>query len=584
MVQKLPAWVQGLVDGGRLKDFEGVTKGVIEMAKKSWGDDHLNTLDAERILAEMYVSQKEYDKALGVLLPNLEKTRRKMGETHPLTTEGLILVARVNQAKKDFAALEPLLEECVRLLPGTPQTATAGYHWSWLGDIYMSRTRFQKAASCYAYAAPLLAGKEHADTLLPARLQHMRAVQNTGRSLETRDLCRQNLQLARDFLPPEDTKRWSTEYSILTTLTNTLLWRESEPEVAQLDTASQRTNLPESLQRGLRSLAQSITSRIRLREQEALKDRVAWEQAADQHGTLHSDTLAALRTWIASCGNAGGIPALDDALAALEKFSTSENALLRAEAACEAAWYRALFRGLSAEDALTIFRAHTSDLPEGKLEPGGLRLMNRLYGFARYSGRMADAAPLLDAAGDRMTGKVWPAEKVLPLVPRFAAWLHGTAESDPGTEWHTVSGFHSSGWGVKELPLGNAAKYAPASLFDSTQPFVSDRPFLLRTTFTAPDPASLSALKLRLRCADGAIVWINGKEAARRRVPEAVTFTGCASTVSTSPEPDLFSILLLEPSLLKPGLNVIAAAVYHTEKRTGPSAAFFDCALEGRVK
>jgi hypothetical protein len=147
-----------------------------------------------------------------------------------------------------------------------------------------------------------------------------------------------------------------------------------------------------------------------------------------------------------------------------------------------------------------------------------------------------------------------------------------------------VSGFHCSGWGVKELPLGNAAKYAPASLFDSTHPFVCDRPFLLRTTFTAPDPASLSALKLRLRCADGAIVWINGKEAARRRVPEAVTFTGCATTVSTSPEPDLFSILLLEPSLLNPGLNVIAAAVYHTEKRTGPSAAFFDCALEARYK
>ena len=50
------------------------------------------------------------------------------------------------------------------------------------------------------------------------------------------------------------------------------------------------------------------------------------------------------------------------------------------------------------------------------------------------------------------------------------------------------------------------------------------------------------------------------------------------------PEPDLPVISSPDPALLRPGVNVLAVAVYFTDKRTGPSGALLDCALEARRK
>ena len=467
---------------------------------------------------------------------------------------------------------------------GRAPDTTTGYHWNWAGEIYYSLGRYEEAVRCFAKAAPMLTGAGDFAPLLNDRLAEVRALQMTGRSLATRDLCRAMIARARAALKEEPEKLWIAEQTRFTTLSATLLWRDAVADLPVLEERARQPGLTEVQRKSAAALAQSFTERVKMREAQVPDDRAAWAKAAEEHGPHDERTLAALRTWTASCGNAGGVPALDDALAELDKFAAANNALLKAEAVCEAAWYRALFRDLPAAETLRLMRESAACAPDGSSPPGAMRILGRVSSFSRYAGLTREAAPLVDETEDRMSGQTWPAAETTVLVPRFHRWLQGSAVSDPGEAWRSAAEFREAGWGWRESPLGNANRYAPASLLETISPFDSHLPALARTTFTEDDPAKVAALKLRLRCADGAIVWLNGKVALRRRVPADVTFRGQATGEASAPEPDLPVISNPDPALLRPGVNVLAVAVYFTDKRTGPSGALLDCALEARRK
>ncbi len=175
-------------------------------------------------------------------------------------------------------------------------------------------------------------------------------------------------------------------------------------------------------------------------------------------------------------------------------------------------------------------------------------------------------------------------ETPIPLGSRWR-WFTGASglgasdivESHPSwsaTNWKHPD-FADGAWkeGPAQLGYGEGDEATVIPFGAATNKWVSS---YFRHRFTLADPENIKVLNLSLRRDDGAIVYLNGREAARTSIRAGKV---TATTPGDSPSDDGQSLheLPIDPSLLRAGVNVVAVELHQSTLTT--SDASFDLEL-----
>lgn len=183
--------------------------------------------------------------------------------------------------------------------------------------------------------------------------------------------------------------------------------------------------------------------------------------------------------------------------------------------------------------------------------------------------------PLDSAAPASTSTTAAPTTSRTTLVAEGATWRYLDDGSDPGPTWAT-SEFDDSGWRSGAAPLGYGDPVT-TEIDPGPDPENKRITTWFRHTFTAT--AAMSALELRLRRDDGAVVYLNGAEVARSNMPEG-EITAETLSVSTVNDADETAFVTI-PVAARPidGDNVLAVAVHQAAPTSSDLA--FDLALTG---
>lgn len=160
-----------------------------------------------------------------------------------------------------------------------------------------------------------------------------------------------------------------------------------------------------------------------------------------------------------------------------------------------------------------------------------------------------------------------------PLLTKEAVWRWQESNAAPDEAWRT-GGFDDSKWKSGAGPFGFGDEGLETEISNKAPDggVLVSWPF--RAEFEVSDPAAVRLLMLNLNVDDGAVVWLNGKEAGRRNMPGgAVTpKTLAAKPINQADEGEL-ELLMLDPKLLVKGKNCIAVEV-HQQRPDSSDAAF----------
>ncbi len=184
-----------------------------------------------------------------------------------------------------------------------------------------------------------------------------------------------------------------------------------------------------------------------------------------------------------------------------------------------------------------------------------------------------------DAAEDALADSVWDPDKTQTLIRRGADWHYHDGGQDLGTQWRSKL---DESWSRGPSPLG----YGESDVRTEVS-YGEDTANKLPTTYFArsfqlDDSSRVEGLKLRLRCDDGAALFLNSHEIARVRLPSDATYESFGNQSITGDEERRYVVYHLDPQHLKPGENLIAVEL-HQSNRTS-SDLFFDLALETLVE
>ncbi|WP_353568384.1 lamin tail domain-containing protein [Haloferula sargassicola] len=157
------------------------------------------------------------------------------------------------------------------------------------------------------------------------------------------------------------------------------------------------------------------------------------------------------------------------------------------------------------------------------------------------------------------------------LVARESSWKYRDLGTDPGPDWFTNS-YDDSSWSAGEAPLGYNDSWITTTLSygpSSSSKFASSQ---FRRHFTVADPTTVSNLRLNLMADDSAVVYLNGAEVARLRMP-AGPVDSSAYSHQLAPAEHVYESVELGGFSLLPGDNVIAVEV-HQESGTSSDQSF----------
>ena len=148
------------------------------------------------------------------------------------------------------------------------------------------------------------------------------------------------------------------------------------------------------------------------------------------------------------------------------------------------------------------------------------------------------------------------------LVAAGSVWKYLDTGADLGTAW-VVPGFGDSLWasGPAVLGYGNGTEATVVSYGPSaTNKYITT---YFRQSFVVTNIAGCTNLILRVKRDDGAVVYLNGVEAARFNLPAGtVTYTNLA--YNALDDGTVFFPVNVSPSLLVEGTNVLAVEVHQT--------------------
>ena len=146
------------------------------------------------------------------------------------------------------------------------------------------------------------------------------------------------------------------------------------------------------------------------------------------------------------------------------------------------------------------------------------------------------------------------------LIATGSVWKYRDTGTNPGSNWMTTA-YDDSAWaqGAAQLGYGDGdettvVSYGPnaSSKYPATH---------FRKHFNVTDPARLGNVRCRVNVDDGAILYLNGTEFARLRLPlGAVTYTNLAT--GSPPTENALETIELPRSLFQAGDNVFAAEVH----------------------
>jgi len=152
-----------------------------------------------------------------------------------------------------------------------------------------------------------------------------------------------------------------------------------------------------------------------------------------------------------------------------------------------------------------------------------------------------------------------PASSASNLVARETAWKYRDNGADLGSAWR-ANAFDDSNWASGNAELGFGDNDEATRINTANAQIITA---YFRKTFMISSTSGITALTLRLKRDDGAVVYINGVEAIRSNMPEGV-ITGstlAASTVGGAEESQFYDFTI-NPGMLRNGSNLIAVEVH----------------------
>ena len=162
-----------------------------------------------------------------------------------------------------------------------------------------------------------------------------------------------------------------------------------------------------------------------------------------------------------------------------------------------------------------------------------------------------------------------PPPVTVAVVAYTNVWRYDQTNNYDGTNWF-VAGYNDLSWASGRGVLGrlNAASSIPTNTV-LTLGVPQRLTYYFRTTFNAPTNAGITGFQITHYFDDGAIVYLNGKEAYRYNMPggPASYATLASSTISGPPAefgPNTFPV-----TNMVPGANVLAVEVHQAASNSG---------------
>ena len=160
-----------------------------------------------------------------------------------------------------------------------------------------------------------------------------------------------------------------------------------------------------------------------------------------------------------------------------------------------------------------------------------------------------------------------------------ANWKYSASGQDLGANW-VQPNFDDSGWsnGTARLGYGDLATATTVSFGpDPNNKIVTS---YFRRSFVVPWNTVITNLNFRLARADGAVVWLNGKEVFRTNMPgDTITYTNLALAAMTGYTAHIFYPTNIAMSNLPTGTNLVAVEIHQSSVTN--STFGFDMELMG---
>ncbi|MCY3859028.1 MAG: metallophosphoesterase [Gammaproteobacteria bacterium] len=169
---------------------------------------------------------------------------------------------------------------------------------------------------------------------------------------------------------------------------------------------------------------------------------------------------------------------------------------------------------------------------------------------------------------------VAPSEGVTSLIRDGSTWRYLDDGSDQGTAWRERD-FDDSGWstGAAQLGFGEGDEATTITSGHIT--------YYFRSQFNIANPASVNALNLSLKRDDGAVVYLNGTEVVRDRMPPVGAITFETESIGADDDGQNFHAFTVSPRHLVAGKNVIAVEVHQSS--VSSSDVSFDLILSADI-
>lgn len=147
------------------------------------------------------------------------------------------------------------------------------------------------------------------------------------------------------------------------------------------------------------------------------------------------------------------------------------------------------------------------------------------------------------------------------VVLAGSIWRYLDNGSDQGTDWQS-SGFDDSAWlsGPAQLGYGDGDEATEICCSNAVSKFITA---YFRHSFVVSNTAACTSLVSRVLRDDGAILYLNGVEAARYNMP-AGTVNYLTATANATDDGTLFLPTNISPALLVEGTNVLAVELHQT--------------------
>jgi tetratricopeptide (TPR) repeat protein len=623
-------YLQGclLHNQGKYHEARALFEKVVARRRKELGKDHPDTLAAARFLSDVRRHLGEYAAAETMAVEVLDAYRRLLGDKHGKTVVAMTNLGLLYRDQGRFAEAEKLFEEAA----ATARTAFGEEHprtlptLTNLAIIYSDLGRYAQAEQLHdrvLEADRRIFGDDHPETLRSMMNQAV-VYKSQGRYAEAETLARQAFEANRRIYGEEHSSTAPFMVTLAAVYRAQGRYEEAEP-LAREALQIQRLTLGEKHHRTLETtggLALLYIEQSRYEEAQPLLDK-ALKTALGALGERHPATLDLMRNlgWLYTKRRryAEAEPLLKKALEGQRRILGDEHidtasamfglatVKMRQGQHVEA---EALFkrvieisRPLFGDEHVTIL-ATTNNLANlytlqgrhgdaeklrkrafdiarrtlGDRHPTTLKCADNLIKTYVAMRRFQDGLAMLDLLEDMKAGAAWEPAAVEVLVPRGSEWKFLESGAADSTAWRGDE-CDDREWKSGPAPLGYGKAIYATRLALSPD---GENPIHFRRAFDVRRPERFETLKIRLRRAASATVYINDIEMVRED-PAA----GAAQD-----EPGLYrrgdvrnprySVFLAPADALRPGQNAIAVEVYPS--RGESPKLLFDLVLEGKLR